>query len=203
MDTQQQVKILLASASPRRRELLSQIGVQYDVLAVNVDETARAGESPEVFVQRLAMEKAAAGFLRQTGSPPLSALGADTIVLLGDQILGKPKDKKDGCAMLKSLSGETHQVFTAVALANAQKNLCLLNRSKVTFRTLTDAEIEAYWDSGEPADKAGGYAIQGLAAVFIRKLEGSYTGVMGLPLFETAELLKDFGIELLAVSKKI
>ena len=197
MDTTLQRKILLASASPRRRELLNQIGVQHDVLAVDVDETSRAGESPEVFVQRLAMEKAAAGFLRQTHSPQLSALGADTIVLLGDQILGKPKDKKDGYAMLKSLSGETHQVFTAVALANAQKSLCLLNRSKVTFRTLSDLEIEAYWDSGEPADKAGGYAIQGLAAVFIRKLEGSYSGVMGLPLFETAELLKDFGINLL------
>ena len=197
MDTNTQAKILLASASPRRRELLNQIGVPHDVLAVDVDEAARAGESPEVFVQRLAMEKAAAGFLRQDSANKLLSLGADTIVLLGDQILGKPKDKNDGYAMLKSLSGETHQVFTAVAMANADKSLSLLSRSKVTFRTLTDEEIAAYWDSGEPLDKAGGYAIQGLAAQFIRKLDGSYSGVMGLPLFETAELLKDFGMRIL------
>ena len=197
MDTNTQAKILLASASPRRRELLNQIGVPHDVLAVDVDEAARAGESPEVFVQRLAMEKAAAGFLRQDSANKLLSLGADTIVLLGDQILGKPKDKNDGYAMLKSLSGETHQVFTAVAMVNADKSLSLLSRSKVTFRTLADEEIAAYWDSGEPLDKAGGYAIQGRAAQFIRKLEGSYSGVMGLTLFETAELLKDFGVHIL------
>lgn len=197
MDTNLHDKILLASASPRRRELLDQIGVQHDVLAVDVDEATRVGEVPEVYVQRLALEKAAAGFLRQTTTPKMPALGADTIVLLGDKILGKPKNQADGYAMLKLLSGETHQVFTAVAMATAEKSLCLLSRSKVSFRTLTDDEIAAYWNSGEPADKAGGYAIQGRAAQFIRKLEGSYTGVMGLPLFETAELLKDFGMVLL------
>ena len=122
--------------------------------------------------------------------------------MLGDQILGKPKDKNESCATLKLLSGETHQVFTAVAMADADKSLCLLSRSKVTFRVLTDEEITAYWASGEPADKAGGYAIQGRAAVFIRKLEGSYSGVMGLPLFETAELLKDFGIVLLGATEQ-
>lgn len=194
MDTQQQAIILLASASPRRRELLNQIGVQHDVLAVDVDETSRAGESPEMYVQRLAMEKASAGYLRQIRTPKLPALGADTIVLLGDKILEKPADKEQGCAMLKMLSGETHQVFTAVAVANAEKSLCLLNRSKVTFRKMSDAEIESYWNTGESLDKAGGYAIQGKAAQFICKLEGSYSGVMGLPLFETAELLKDFAI---------
>lgn len=197
MDTQQQAIILLASASPRRRELLNQIGVQHDVLAVDVDETPRAGESPEMYVQRLAMEKAAAGYLRQSHTPKLPSLGADTIVLLGDKILEKPADKEHGCAMLKMLAGETHQVFSAVAMANAEKSLCLLNRSKVTFRKMSDAEIESYCDTGESLDKAGGYAIQGKAAQFICKLEGSYSGVMGLPLFETAELLKDFGINLL------
>jgi len=202
METKIHDKILLASASPRRRELLNQIGVQHDVLAVNIDEASRSGESPEVYVQRVAMEKAAAGYLRQMGSIKLPSLGADTIVLLADQILGKPKDKNESCATLKLLSGETHQVFTAVAMADADKSLCLLSRSKVTFRVLTDEEITAYWASGEPVDKAGGYAIQGLAAAFIRKLEGSYSGVMGLPLFETAELLKDFGVFILGDKEK-
>ena len=202
METKIHDKILLASASPQRRELLNQIGVQHDVLAVNIDEASRSGESPEVYVQRVAMEKAAAGYLRQMGSIKLPSLGADTIVLLADQILGKPKDKNESCATLKLLSGETHQVFTAVAMADADKSLCLLSRSKVTFRVLTDEEITAYWASGEPVDKAGGYAIQGLAAAFIRKLEGSYSGVMGLPLFETAELLRDFGVFILGDKEK-
>lgn len=203
VETKPQVKILLASASPRRRELLSQIGVQHEVLLVDVDEAPRAGESAEILVQRLALEKAAAGFLHQNYVPPLPALGADTIVLLGDKIINKPVDKADGIAMLKSLSGETHQVFTAVALVDAQKSLCLVNRSKVTFRKLTDADIENYWNTGEPLGKAGGYGIQGMAAQFISKIEGSYTGVMGLPLYETAELLKDFGVDLLGTAEKI
>lgn len=190
-------QILLASASPRRRELLNQIGVAHDVLVVDIGEEPRNGESAEMLVQRLALEKAAAGFLRQTHMPPLPTLGADTIVLLGDKIINKPKDKNDGMAMLKSLSGETHQVFTAVAVVNAQKNLCLLSRSKVTFRQLSEAEIEAYWNTGEPKDKAGGYGVQGLGAIFVRKIEGSFSGIMGLPLFETAELLKEFGVNAL------
>ncbi len=192
-----QAQIILASASPRRRELLDQLGVRYEVVPVDADETPKTGESPEAFVERLATEKACAGFLKQ-GDRRLPALGSDTIVLVGDRILGKPKDKDDAIAMLKSLSGETHQVFTAVALANAEQTRCLLSRSKVSFRALDDSEIEAYWASGEPADKAGAYGIQGKAAQFIKRLDGSYSGVMGLPLYETAELLKHFGITLLA-----
>ena len=196
MNNNNPAQIILASASPRRRELLDQLGIAYETLPVDIDETPLAGESPEAYVERLAMEKACAGFLK--GERRLPALGSDTIVLSGERILGKPRDHDDAVAMLKLLSGETHQVFTAVAMADADQTLCLLNRSKVSLRTLSDSEIEAYWNSGEPADKAGAYAIQGKAAQFIKRVDGSYSGVMGLPLYETAELLKHFGIKLLA-----
>ena len=188
-------QIILASASPRRRELLDQLGISYEAQPVDADETPKPGEAPEAFVERLALEKACAGFLKCDRRLP--ALGSDTIVIAGERILGKPRDRDDAIDMLKLLSGETHQVFTAVAMANAEKTRCLMSRSKVSFRTLKDSEIEAYWNSGEPADKAGAYAIQGKAAQFIKRLDGSYSGVMGLPLYETAELLKEFGITLL------
>lgn len=184
--------IILASASPRRRDLLNQIGVCYEVLPVDIDETPRVAEAPTDFVRRLALEKAEMGYRRKgTGQV---ALGSDTVVLLNNQILGKPRDQAEGVAMLSALSGCVHEVLTAVAMVDSSKKSCLLNSSKVFFRQLSDTEIQAYWASGEPRDKAGAYAIQGLAAQFIQRIEGSYSGVMGLPLFETAQLLQEFQI---------
>ncbi|MCW8955823.1 MAG: Maf-like protein [Gammaproteobacteria bacterium] len=188
-------QITLASASPRRQQLLDQIGVRYRVLPVDIDETPRNHELPQDVVCRLALEKAQLGYQRQTDKQPV--LGADTIVVLNEQILGKPGSREDGLAMLAALSGHSHQVITAVAMVDGERSECCISRSQVYFREMSQAEIEAYWNTGEPVDKAGGYGIQGLAAQFIERLDGSYSGVMGLPLFETAELLKLFGIELL------
>ncbi|MFM1886619.1 MAG: hypothetical protein RL026_1776 [Pseudomonadota bacterium] len=184
--------LLLASASPRRRELLAQIGVAHEVRPTDVDESPRPGEVAEALVQRLACAKAEAG-LAAAGDRPV--LGADTIVVLGGRVLGKPRDRAEGLAMLQALSGRRHRVLSAVALAcRGWPTQCRLSVSEVSFRAITTAEAEAYWASGEPVDKAGGYAIQGRAAVFIEDLHGSYSGVMGLPLFETAELLAGVGL---------
>jgi septum formation protein len=183
--------LYLASQSPRRRALLDQIGIAHRVVAVAVDETRRPGEVPAVYVERLARAKAAAG-LAAAGAGWV--LGADTVVVLGDQLLGKPADRAAALAMLAHLSGRRHEVLTAVALAGAAGVACRLSVSHVTFRPLAADEIAAYWDSGEPADKAGAYAIQGRAALFVSHLEGSYSGVMGLPLFETGELLRGAGL---------
>ena len=190
------VHIYLASQSPRRRELLQQIGVSFALLPVEIDEGRLTAESPESCVQRLALEKARAGraLLTAGSSPPV--LGADTIVVTAGKVLGKPASREDAIEMLQLLSGSTHCVLTAIALAGEHEAVCM-STSYVTFRTLTRGECEAYWGSGEPRDKAGAYAIQGLAAMFITRLEGSYSGVMGLPLQETAELLKQFGVRLL------
>lgn len=188
-------QITLASASPRRQQLLDQIGVHYQLLPVDIDETPESNESALDFVCRLAQEKAQAGYQRQSQQQPV--LGADTIVVLNGRILGKPQSREHGLAMLTALSGNSHEVITAVAMVDGERSECSVSRSNVYFRKLNQIEIEAYWNSGEPADKAGGYGIQGLAAQFIERLDGSYSGVMGLPLFETAELLKQFGIELL------
>ena len=188
--------ICLASQSPRRRELLHQIGVDFELLPVAIDETPLAGETPEACVQRLALEKARAGRAGQSAASALPVMGADTIVVAGDAVLGKPVDRRAAIDMLQLLSGGTHRVITAVALAGDHEAVCM-HTSHVTFRTLTAHECEAYWETGEPRDKAGAYAIQGLAAMFITRLEGSYSGVMGLPLYETAALLQKFGIRLL------
>jgi septum formation protein len=181
--------LVLASRSPRRRELLWQIGVAHRVAAADIDEQPLPGETPADCVQRLALAKA------QTVSPDgLPVLGADTAVVLDGRMLGKPSDRADGVAMLRQLSGRTHRVLTAVALVDAHGSRMALNESEVEFRVLAAAECERYWESGEPRDKAGGYAIQGLGAVFISALRGSYSGVMGLPLFETATLLDAAGV---------
>ncbi|MBE7927203.1 Maf family protein [Pseudomonas saudiphocaensis] len=185
--------LFLASASPRRRELLTQIGVPFSLLSVAIDETPQAGESPDTYVQRLAREKALAG-LASVEQPAACVLGADTTVVLDGQILGKPADRADSLAMLQALSGREHQVMTAVALAGKAECIVRLVVSQVQFRPITTDEAERYWASGEPADKAGGYAIQGLGAVFVSGLQGSYSGVVGLPLCETAQLLEAFGI---------
>lgn len=184
--------IYLASRSPRRQELLQQVGVHYELLPVTVDETPAAGEEAADYAQRLALAKAEAGWSSLAGKNPLPVLGADTVVVANATIMGKPRDRQQAIEMLQVLSGATHTVLTAVALVTEDR-LVRLNTSHVTFRTLSLSECEAYWESGEPLDKAGAYAIQGLGAAFITRLEGSYSGVMGLPLFETVDMLETFG----------
>lgn len=187
----------LASNSPRRRELLDQIGVSYRVLHVEIDESAQRQEDALALVQRLALSKARAGLKNLPPSNQRPVLGADTLVSCEGRTLGKPQTRSEGLEMLAVLSGRTHSVMTAVALVNEGQEKILLNRSQVRFREISLLESNAYWDTGEPADKAGGYAIQGLGALFVAELIGSYSGVMGLPLFETAQLLNEFGIEIL------
>ncbi len=192
VDMYKNPQIILASASPRRSELLQQLGIAHEVLPVDIDESHRLDESPEALVQRLALEKAYAGM--QRSGTRLPVLGSDTIVVIHDRILGKPKNRADGLAILHALSGHTHQVLSAVALVNDERSEVALNISRVSFCDLTDEQILAYWNTGEPADKAGGYGIQGIGAQFIKHLDGSYSGVMGLPLMETAQLLNRFGV---------
>ena len=191
--------IYLASASPRRSSLLTQIGVTHLVRPVDIDETALAGESPTNYVMRLAQSKAKALWERLSDAERLPVLGSDTTVALGDHILGKPADLASAREMLGRLSGQTHHVHTGVALHSAQGVAARLSTSEVTFRRVSEAEIDAYWASGEPADKAGGYAVQGKAAAFIERIAGSYSGIVGLPLFETSELLRALGWEPFAV----
>jgi septum formation protein len=184
--------IYLASGSPRRRELLQQIGVSFRVIDTDLDETALQGESPLAYVSRLAQAKAAAGWGRDFRAAPV--LAADTAVVLDGRILGKPAGMNDAIAMLLQLSGRAHEVLTAVALRTAAGIEVKVSHSMVTFRPIDSGEASAYWETGEPTDKAGAYAIQGYAAIFISDLKGSYSGVMGLPLFETAALLKAAGV---------
>ncbi|MBX9913916.1 MAG: Maf-like protein [Pseudomonadaceae bacterium] len=187
-------RLFLASGSPRRRELLTQIGVPFTTLLTSIDETPQEAESPTDYVRRLAQAKAQAGLAALDYSADAVVLGADTSVILAGQILGKPLDRADAHAMLAALSGNTHEVLTAVALASDARCEVFTVSSLVSFRRVSAAEIDAYWDSGEPLDKAGSYAIQGLAAVFVSRLEGSFSAVVGLPVCETAALLADFGI---------
>ncbi|MDR2878256.1 MAG: Maf-like protein [Chromatiales bacterium] len=187
-------ELILASSSPRRAALLDQIGVSYRVRAIDVDETWHVGEDPADYVQRLALVKArAAASLVEAGAP---VLGADTAVVLAGEVLQKPRDRNDALAMLARMSGRSHQVMTAVALVRAKKaqEALRLSISTVSFREISAAEAHAYWESGEPRDKAGAYAIQGCGAVFVSRIEGSYSGVVGLPLFETAQMLRKQGI---------
>jgi septum formation protein len=190
--------LFLASASPRRRALLAQIGVRVHVLTVAVDETALPGERADDYVRRLARDKALAGRASPTARamPRRPVLAADTAVVVGAELLGKPADAAESARMLEKLSARTHEVLTAVALATGGDLKIALSRSEVTFRAISAAEARRYWDTGEPHDKAGGYAIQGLGAVFVRELRGSFTGVMGLPLYETAALLSQAGVPL-------
>ena len=180
--------LYLASASPRRRELLAQIGLRVEIVPQSVLEQRRDGESPEAFVQRLALEKARAGLATVSEDRPRPVLGADTVVVVDDMVLGKPADEAAALAMLAQLSGRTHRVLSALGVV-AKDNLgqdraeVCLNESRVSFRVVAEAEGRAYWRTGEPADKAGSYGIQGMAALFIERLEGSYSGVMGLPLY--------------------
>jgi septum formation protein len=182
------VDLFLASQSPRRQELLNQLGVRFAVRSQDVPETRLPGESPENFVQRLAVEKADNLYQTLPLTEQRPVLGADTVVVSDGEILGKPVSQENAMAMLQQLSGRTHQVMTGVAVVSRHQSVCV-NVSEVTFRQLSLEEIEAYWNTGEPVDKAGAYAIQGYAAAFIKGLAGSYSGVMGLPLYETAQLL--------------
>lgn len=186
--------IYLASGSPRRRALLQQIGVSFQVIGIELDETALAGEAPAAYVSRLAQAKAAAGWQHCRCLRPAPVLAADTAVVLDGKILGKPADMENAIGMLRELSSRTHEVLTAVALRTDAGMQLKVSRNHVTFRSVDAAEARDYWATGEPCDKAGAYAIQGYAAVFITDLKGSYSGVMGLPLFETAQLLEAAGI---------
>jgi len=188
--------LYLASASPRRAELLQQIGVSFRRLPVAVAEVPKRNELAEVFVQRVALDKARAGWQTLPDDEERAVLGADTAVVIDGEILGKPRDEEHFRAMFRRLSGREHAVLSAVALMSATQKAVKIRVSRVRFRAVSEAEMAAYWACGEPADKAGGYAIQGRGAAFVEHLEGSYSGVMGLPLFETAELLTRFGISL-------
>ena len=183
--------IYLASKSPRRRQLLDLITRDYQVIEVEIPEQWDGAESPQDYVQRLARDKARAGALLAVESCPV--LGSDTEVVIHNQILGKPRDRGEAIAMLRMLSDHTHEVYTAVALVQGVVESVRLNHNRIQFKLLEEAEYEAYCDTGEPFGKAGAYAIQGRAAAFITRLEGSYSGVMGLPLRETRELLKAAG----------
>ena len=189
-----QPSIYLASQSPRRRELLDQIGVSYQVVSVDVEEQRQAGESPGDYVCRLAREKAQAGLQMYADRP---TLGADTIVVLGGQVFEKPRSEQEATDMLMALSGNTHEVMTAVNMSHSQQSETIVSVTSVTFRTISDAEARAYWLTGEPKDKAGGYGIQGLGSVFVSQIRGSYSCIVGLPLFETSALLARFGLDLL------
>ena len=182
--------LYLASGSPRRQELLSQLGISFERIVTGIEETRGEGESAQQYVSRLAREKARAGVALTPRDLPV--LGADTIVILNGEVLEKPRDAHHAALMLRKLSGQTHQVMTAVALADSQYVLDCLVMTEVTFRALTDADIADYIASGEPMDKAGAYGIQGQGGCFVRKINGSYHAVVGLPLVETYELLSNF-----------
>jgi len=195
-------RIYLASRSPRRRELLKQIGVSFEVLVLrehpprgpDVDESQLAGELPDDYVRRVCRAKVDVGWDRteQRRLRKFPVLAADTVVCVDEKILGKPSDHADAARMLRLLSGREHRVLTAVALKFESRAELVVNESRVRFCELSDADVQAYIESGEPTDKAGAYAIQGRAAAFVTELHGSYSGVMGLPLYETAQLLNNF-----------
>jgi len=184
----------LASTSPRRHELLSQMGVFFDVLNVEVDETLLDGESPEDYVQRVALEKAQAGLDALPNDPQAVVLGGDTSVICEGEVCGKPENKAHALEMLMALSGREHQVYSAVSVVDSRRQEPRLVKTKVRFKALTLTECENYWQTGEPLGKAGGYAIQGLGSVFVTGIDGSYTGVVGLPVAETAQLLSLFSV---------
>ena len=188
-------QIILASASPRRRDLLSQLGLNFTVAGQDIDETQSPDKEPLDFVRRMALRKAQAVKVEVPLKVSSLVIGSDTIVVCEGFVLGKPVNKKDGLRMLRLLSGKTHSVLTAVAIATLNRECVSVSENKVEFRHITKQEAEAYWQSREPADKAGSYGIQGLGAVFVKTLHGSYSGVVGLPLYETAKLLGEFGID--------
>tara|TARA_B100000945_G_scaffold160848_1_gene129155 strand:- start:1833 stop:2423 length:591 start_codon:yes stop_codon:yes gene_type:complete len=187
-------RLILASQSSRRRQLLKQLGVKFSVRAQDIDESYKGDEQPFDLATRLAEEKAEICF-KKSADPDVVVLASDTIVVLEEDIFVKPKDRNDAIRMLLRLSAKTHRVLTAVSARCHTKSKTILSETFVNFRIISSAEAGYYWDTGEPRDKAGAYAIQGFGAAFIKYIEGSYSGVMGLPLYETAELLGEFGID--------
>ncbi|MGD9660454.1 MAG: nucleoside triphosphate pyrophosphatase [Porticoccaceae bacterium] len=186
---------ILASASPRRAELLRQIGARFLCCPADVDETPIPGEAPRDYVLRLALTKAGAVLaMNNPDADSLPVLAADTTVAIDGQLLGKPENEEQAVAMLMSLSGRSHRVFTAVAVVSSERSVWRITDTSVTFAALDEQQCRRYWQTGEPRDKAGAYAIQGLGAVFVEKIAGSYSGVVGLPLAETRELLALFGV---------
>ncbi|OYD24562.1 Maf family protein [Oceanimonas baumannii] len=184
--------LYLASASPRRRELLAQLGVSFELVLPDIEECQQPGETAADYVQRLAYSKAQAGAVM--APLPLPVLGGDTIVVQNDEVLEKPRSEAHGKAMLRRLSGSTHRVMTAMALVTPTGCQGVLVTTEVTFRCLSEDDIARYWQSGEPADKAGGYGIQGLGGRFVSRINGSYSAVVGLPLVETEALLQRSGV---------
>lgn len=190
----------LASASPRRQELLRQIGVSFSVLKVDVDETALPQESAEEYVRRVALAKAQAGFQVLDNDPHAIVLGGDTAVVHQGRIFGKPIDRTDAFEMLSVLSDSVHEVYSAVSVVGSSRQVTRLVKTQVTFHRITQQQLDAYWESGEPQGKAGAYAIQGLAAIFVANIQGSYSGVVGLPISETAQLLNEFDVPVWSLS---
>jgi len=190
------IDLVLGSGSPRRAELLRQLRLSFDVLVPEIPEVHQVGESATEYVKRLSQQKAAAVTDRWR-TAELPVLAADTVVVFEGDILEKPKDRQDGLNMLLRLSGKTHQVLTGVTISLEQQIETFVTETLVDFRKLTEAECEKYWDTGEPADKAGGYGAQGLGAIFVSRIDGSYSNVIGLPLAETAVCLGRFGIRLI------
>ena len=180
--------LILASRSPRRQELLTQYGLLFETQEADLDETPIEGESPEAMTERLALAKAK--HIYKQNPPQNWILGGDTTVALGEQVLGKPADTREATEMLSALSGTTHRVASAVALVGENFEASLISTTEVIFDTLTSSQIQAYCESKEPFDKAGGYGIQGLAGAYVKELRGSYSGVVGLPLYETRKLLE-------------
>ncbi len=201
MSSSQAPRLYLASASPRRRELLAQIGLPYLLLPQHIDESLLAGESPEAYVQRLARHKAEAGWGDGNRLLDLPVLAADTTVVCEGCVLGKPATLAECREMLLMLSARTHQVLTAIAVIRGELLQQTVVSTEVGFRQLTLDEIDAYWQSGEPKDKAGAYGIQGKAALFVDRIAGSYSNVVGLPLYETGSLLEHFGISCIPLLK--
>jgi len=190
--------LYLASRSPRRRELLTRLGLEFTVLELDVPEQRHADETAQAYVSRVARDKALAGLARLSAEPDALVLGCDTEVVLDEDVFGKPRDSAEAAAMLRRLSGVPHTVVSSLALVSASRHEEAVSVSTVRFACLPDAVIQAYVDSGEPFGKAGGYAIQGLAEAFVERLDGSYSGVMGLPLHQSAKLLAKFGLGPLA-----
>ena len=184
--------IILASASPRRQELLAQIGVEFEIVPAVIDESCHTGEDLCRCVERISLQKARAVLKLR---PEAVVIGSDTMVVAAGEPLGKPADRAEALWMLECLSGKSHEVLTGIAVVDGEKQESMVQRSVVDFREISPTEAQSYWATGEPQDKAGGYAIQGLGARFVKNLQGSYSGVMGLPVFELVQLLQGFGIE--------
>lgn len=187
-------RLILASQSPRRAELLKQMGMPFDVLVTDLDERREPGERPEAYVDRLAREKCEAG-VKRCPEPPLAVIGADTVVVLDNEILGKPQSINEGRAMLSRLSGKTHQVLTGVAVSDGTRLEAAVVSSLVTFKALSEGDLDAYLATGEGRDKAGSYGIQGIGGVFVEHIQGSFSAVMGLPVFETERLLEELQVD--------